>query len=209
MWMKQTITLDGVRFQPADLPMIETVDELDLKDGELVARRTFSQAHDFWLDDHKPFKFLKHPLVSGIMAVETFLEAAHLLYPHLRVLGVRRLRFEDILECPADMEREARITCRRQSDAVQEVRCDVRLSSVDLSPSGRRLERWSTNYRGQVLLGPSITALPHWPEFAVKSSELDTRPMEPPEIQDSYEARTGLKGRYRVLERIHGTGPGL
>lgn len=33
--------------------------------------------------------------------------------------------------------------------------------------------------------------------------------MEPHEIQDSYEQRTGLKGRYRVLEGIHGTGPGI
>ena len=201
--------LDGLRFQPEDLPMIETVEKLDLKDGELVATRIFSQAHDLWLDDHKPFKFLKHPLVSGIMAVETFLEAAHLLYPYLCVLGVRRLSFEDILECPAEMEREARISCRRQSDVLQGVRCEVRLSSVDLTPSGRRLDRWSTNYRGQVLLGPSITPLPHWPEFAVKSSELNTRAMEPAEIQDSYAARTGLKGRYRVLVRIHGTGRGV
>jgi acyl transferase domain-containing protein len=199
----------GLRFQPEDLPMIETVEQLDLKNGELVAKRVFSQSHDLWLDDHKPFKFLKHPLVSSIMAVETFLEAAHLLYPHLRVLGVRRLTFEDILECPAEMAREAQITCRRQSDAIQGVRCEVRLSSIDLSPSGRRLERRSTNYRGQVLLGPSITPLPHWTEFAVKSSELDTRAMEPAEIQDSYAARTGLKGRYRVLERIHGTGRGV
>jgi hypothetical protein len=33
--------------------------------------------------------------------------------------------------------------------------------------------------------------------------------MESPEIQEVYEERTGLKGRYRVLERIHGTGPGV
>jgi hypothetical protein len=33
--------------------------------------------------------------------------------------------------------------------------------------------------------------------------------MEPHEIQDTYEKRTGLQGRYRVLERIHGTGPGI
>jgi acyl transferase domain-containing protein len=201
--------LDGLRFQSEDLPMITTVEQLDLKDGELVATRIFSQAHDLWLDDHRPFKFLKHPLVSSIMAVETFLEVAHLLYPYLCVLGVRRLSFEDILECPAEMEREARISCRRKADALQGVRCEVRLSSVDLSPTGRRLDRRSTNYRGVVLLGPSITPLPHWPEFAVTSAELDTRAMEPAEIQDSYAARTGLKGRYRVLERIHGTGRGV
>ena len=202
-------SLNGVRFRNRDLPMIETVDGLDLKNGELVAKRTFAQAYDLWLEDHKPFKFLKHPLVSGIMAVETFLEAAHLLYPHLSVLGVRRLGFEDILECPQGMGREARIICRRQEDASQGVRCDVQLSSADISPSGRHLDRWSINYRGQVILGPRTTSLPPWPEFAIIKNDLDTRPMEPHEIQDSYEQRTGLKGRYRVLEGIHGTGPGI
>ena len=202
---------NGVRFRNSDLPMIEAVDEMDLIKGELVAKRTFSQTYDLWLEDHKPFKNLKHPLVSGIMAVETFLEAARLLYPYLSVLGVRRLKFEDILECPQDMEREARITCRRQEDAGQGqgVRCDVQLSSADISPSGRHLDRWSTNYRGQVILGPRTTSLPPWPESDVKTNDLDTRPMEPHEIQDSYEQRTGLKGRYRVLETIHGTGPGI
>ena len=152
--------LDGLRFQPEDLPMIETVGQLDLENGELVAKRVFSQAHDLWIEDHKPFKFLKHPLVSGIMAVETFLEAAHLLYPHLSVLGVRRLRFEDILECPAEMAREARISCRRKADALQGVRCEVRLSSVDLSPSGRRLDRWSTNYRDRSCLAHRSPSCP-------------------------------------------------
>ncbi|MBW1840675.1 MAG: SDR family NAD(P)-dependent oxidoreductase, partial [Deltaproteobacteria bacterium] len=165
----------GVCFQKKDLPMIGVVDELDLKKGELVARRTFSHAADLWIEDHKPFKFLKHPLVSGIMAVETFLEAAHLLYPHLRVLGVRRLSFEDIMECPQGMEREARITCRRQDEAGQEVRCHVRLSSADISPSGRVLDRWSTNYQGQVILGSRTTPLPPMPEIEVGADDLDTR----------------------------------
>ncbi|MFC1828691.1 SDR family NAD(P)-dependent oxidoreductase [Thermodesulfobacteriota bacterium] len=199
----------GVHFRKEDLPMIGTVDELDLEKGELVARRTFSHDVDLWLEDHKPFKFLKHPLVSGIMAVETFLEAAHLLYPYLRVLGVRELSFEDIMECPQGMEREARIICGRQDGAGQEVRCDVQLSSADVSPSGRVLDRWSTNYQGQVILGPRTASLPSLPEIEVGADELDTRPVEPHEIQESYEQRTGLKGRYRVLESIHGTGPGV
>jgi acyl transferase domain-containing protein/NAD(P)H-dependent flavin oxidoreductase YrpB (nitropropane dioxygenase family)/NAD(P)-dependent dehydrogenase (short-subunit alcohol dehydrogenase family)/acyl carrier protein len=199
----------GVRLEQRDLPMIGSVEAMDLKVGELVAKRTFSRSSDLWIEDHKPFKPLKHPLVSGIMAVETFLEAAHLLYPHLSVLGVRRLKFEDILECPPDMGREARILCRREKDAVQEVRCYVELSSVDISPSGRPLDTWSTNYLGQVILGPRITPLLPWPEFVIKSEDLDTRPMEPQEIQESYENRTGLRGRYRVLEKIHGTGPGI
>ncbi|MBW1775652.1 MAG: polyketide synthase dehydratase domain-containing protein, partial [Deltaproteobacteria bacterium] len=206
---EESHVLDGVCFERRDLPMIEAVDRLDFKNGELVAKRTFSQASDLWLEDHKPFKLLKHPLVSGIMAVETFLEAAHLLYPYLAVLGVRRLKFEDILECPQDMEREARIICRRQEGRSQELLCDVQLNSADISPSGRILDRWSTNYQGQVILGPRTTDLPLWPEFAVGTEDLDTGPMEPHEIQDSYEKRTGLRGRYRVLEGIHGTGPGV
>ncbi len=202
-------SLGGVRLRQGDFPMIGALDELDLKEGKLVARRTFSQNVDLWLEDHKPFKFLKHALVSGIMAVETFMESASLLYPHLRVLGVRQLKFEDILECPQGMEREGRIVCRKVEDLGKEVRCDVRLSSADISPSGRTLDTWSTNYQGQIILGPRTTSLPPLPEFEVRTNELDTRPMESPEIQDVYEKRTGLKGRYRVLEKIHGTGPGV
>jgi acyl transferase domain-containing protein/NAD(P)-dependent dehydrogenase (short-subunit alcohol dehydrogenase family)/acyl carrier protein len=199
----------AVRFQPGDLPMIGAVDELDLKRGELVAKRTFSHASDPWLEDHKPFKFLKHPLVSGIMAVETFLEAARLLYPHLKALGLRRLRFEDILECPEGVDREAKIICRRREETGLEIRCDVQLSSADISPSGRLLDKWSTNYRGEVILGPRTTQPKPWPDFAVGAEELDTRPLEPGEIRDSYEMRTGLRGRYRVLEGLQGTGPGV
>jgi NAD(P)-dependent dehydrogenase (short-subunit alcohol dehydrogenase family) len=197
----------GVHFRGGDLPMIDSVEELDLIRGKLAATRTFSQTRDQWLPDHKPFQFLKHPLVSGIMAVETFLEAAHLLFPHLSVLGIRRLRFEEILECPEGVEREARIHCHRQDDAGQELLCDVQLSSAGLSPAGRILDQWFTNYRGQVILGPRITRLPPWPEFAVEPEDIETRSIESDEMQDRYEQRTGLRGRYRVLKRIHGTGP--
>ena len=199
----------GVHFEPKDLPMIDAVEEMDLKNGELVAKRTFSQKFDLWLEDHRPFKFLKHPLVSGIMAVESFLEAARLLYPYLPVYGVRRLKFMDILECPRDTQREARIVCRRQEDVSGEVRCHVRLSCAHVSPSGRLLDRWSTNYEGEVMLGPRKGLLTPWPDFAVQEEALDTRPIEPHEIQESYEKRTGLRGRYRVLERIQGTGSGI
>lgn len=199
----------GLRFPDRDFPMIGVVDKLDLKNGELVTRRTFSHAYDLWLEDHKPFKFLKHPLVSGIMAIETFLEAGQLLYPHLSVLGVRQLRFLDILECPENMEREARIICRRQAETGRVSRYEAELSSADVSPSGRRLDRWSTNYRGEIILGPPSAQLPTWADPPLTADDLDTRPMEPSEITDSYEKRTGLKGRYRVLERMLGTGTGV
>lgn len=195
----------GVHFRSNDFPLIENVTELDLQSGELSAGRHFSRDRDLWLADHKPFKILRHPLVSRIMAVETILEAAQLLYPHLCVQGVRRLKFEDILECPPDMEREARITCKRNHDPGCRILCDVRLDSVDISPTGRRLDRWSTNCRGRVILGSQTAPLPPWPESDLNSDDLDTGAMDLQEIQQSYEQRTGLTGRYRVLGKIYGT----
>jgi len=75
--------------------------------------------------------------------VETFLEAARLLYPYLSLLGVRQVKFENILEVPAGKGREARILCRKEEEPTQEVRCRVELSSAGLSPSGRPLDTWS------------------------------------------------------------------
>jgi hypothetical protein len=51
--------------------------------------------------------------------------------------------------------------------------------------------------------------IPPLPEFAIKAEELDTGPLEAHEIQEKYEKRTALRGRYRVIERIQGTGPGI
>lgn len=199
----------GVCFRKEDFPLITSVDALALEKGELIATRKFSRDTDLWLSDHKPFKILKHPLVSGIMAVETFLEAAGLLYPHMSVLGVRRLKFEDILECPPKLDREVRIICKRNDNPGRRIICDTRLDSADISPSGRQLDRWSTNYRGQVLLGSRPATLPPWPDFFPASDDLDTGTMDAGLIQVSYEQRTGLTGRYRVLEKIHGTGQGV
>jgi hypothetical protein len=105
------------------------------------------------------------------------------------------------------VEREGRISCQQAEGLGQEVRCDVRLSSKNLSPTGRVLDNWSTNYQGQVILGMKATSLQPWPDFAIRKDELDTRSMEFSEIEDIYDKRTGLKGRYRVLGKIYGSGP--
>jgi NAD(P)-dependent dehydrogenase (short-subunit alcohol dehydrogenase family)/acyl carrier protein len=199
----------GLRFEQRDLPMIGSVERLDLRYGELVARRTFSRDVDLWIEDHKPFAFLKNPPVSGIMAAETLLEAAHLLYPYLQVLGVRRLRFENILECPSGAGREVLITCLRGNEVGREVCCEVEISGADISPSGRQLDTWGTYYRGQVILGPHAAPLSALPGFPVQAEDLDTRSLQAHEICNIYEDRTGLRGRYRVLNEICGTGPGV
>ena len=80
------------------------------------------------------------------------------------------------------------------------------MSSADISPSGRPLEQWSSNYRGQVILGPDRGPLPDWTQFGPQADELDGGAMTAAEIQADYTERTGLTGRYRVLEQIAGTG---
>jgi len=206
---KGDLSSAGVIFKAGDLPMIQAVNRLDLEKGELEASRTFSLEHDLWLGDHKPFKFLKHPLVSGIMAVESFLEAAHLLYPHLNTLGVQKVVYKDILECPPGQNREARILCNHIETSHGKVTCGLSLSSRDISPTGRNLDTWSDNYHAQVILGCRESApLEHQP-LAVTVHELDTPPVEHDEVIKWYEKGTALLGRYRVIERLEGTGTGV
>jgi hypothetical protein len=124
--------------------MIQTIHHVELGAGTLEAGRTFSLDHDLWMEDHRPFKFMKHPFVSGVMALETFMEAAHLLYPRLTPLGVRHVQYLDILECPPGIDRESRIVCRRlQENTGGEVLCDVSISAR-ISPATRILDRWTT-----------------------------------------------------------------
>jgi NAD(P)-dependent dehydrogenase (short-subunit alcohol dehydrogenase family)/acyl carrier protein len=203
-----SVSLAGVTAAPVDLPMLETIPSLDLKAGTLEAERVFVSTKDLWLQDHVPFKFLKHPPVSGIMALETFFEAARFLHPHLQVLGARQVAYRDLLDCPLDQSRVARIHCRTLSSHPGELLCQVTISSPMISPSGRELDRWSTNFAGQVLLGGTSHLLNPLPGFPVEPGELETRAMPPEEVADYYETRTSMQGRYRVMESLEGTGPG-
>ena len=199
----------GVTFERYHLPMIREVRLLNLEKGELEVRRNFSPEHDLWLLDHSPFKFLKHPIVSGIMAIETFLETAHVLYPHLRPLSISNVEYKDILMCPPGTGREARIVLNTQKGHKGQKLCDVLFSSRDISPTGRPLDHWTTNYQGQVILGGHTPSLSDWPDFTVSPDLLDTRPLAREEIAKKYQDRSNLQGRYRVLYALDGTGPGV
>jgi NAD(P)-dependent dehydrogenase (short-subunit alcohol dehydrogenase family) len=118
-----------VSLRPEDFPMIEEISRLDLRREELEACRTFSREKDLWIADHRPFKFIKHPLVSAAMVLETFMEAARILYPHLQVRGVRQVRFMDMIQCPTGVPRPSRISCRRVGDGEREVLCEVSLAA--------------------------------------------------------------------------------
>jgi acyl transferase domain-containing protein/NAD(P)H-dependent flavin oxidoreductase YrpB (nitropropane dioxygenase family)/NAD(P)-dependent dehydrogenase (short-subunit alcohol dehydrogenase family)/acyl carrier protein len=203
------LSVAGVSFPRGNLPMIHGINRLDLRSGLLEAKRTFSRPSDLWIEDHRPFKFLKHPLVSAIMAIEAFLETAYLLFPHLTVIALHDVVYRDILECPPGVDREARVLCQRVDTRGGQVVCRASLLTADLSPTGRHLDRETVNYEAIVALGSTQEPLPHWPGFTVQPEDLDSRPMPQEEVLDWYEKRTALKNRYRVIKSLEGSGPGV
>lgn len=198
----------GMAVDKSRFPMIGEIRRIDLKEGVFVASRTFSLATDPWITDHKPFKFVKHPLVSAIMVVETFLEAVRLLYPYLKVRAVRDAQFLDILECGPDWQRETEISCKRMSSASDGNCCEVVMASRSVSPKGDNLVDFLVNYKAKV----DLTALYGFrnmvmPGFPVTDDEIETRPMFNEEVTKLYEERSDLKGRYRLIKEMQGSGP--
>jgi hypothetical protein len=195
----------AVTFRREEFPMIDLVSRADLTVGELDAERIFSQERDLWITDHKPFKFLRHPLVSAIMAVETFFEACRILYPYLKVKGLRNAQFLDIIECAPGTQRPASILCRTVESAAEEILCEVSLVGRDAAKS-RPVDRRHANYRGVVVLaGGNESDSLDLDGFPVALDELDSRPMDHAEALEWYEKRTDLVGRYRVIDTLDGT----
>ena len=196
--------------RPEDVPLIERISRLDIHREELEACRSFSLDKDLWIADHKPFTFLKHPLVSAAMILETFMEAARVLYPHLQVRGVRQVRLMDMIQCPPGVPRSSRISCHRFVNGLREVVCEVCLATEELSPFGRATDRITPHCMGQVILdgGEGYFGV-GLPDFPVRSDELLTGPMDRKKVIAWYGDRSGLTGRYRVLESLDGAGPGV
>ncbi len=202
------LIVEGMAVEKGRFPMIDEVRGVALQDGVLIASRTFSLTSDPWIADHKPFKFLKYPLVSAIMAVETFLEIVSVFYPYLKVRAVRDAQFLDILECAPDAERETEIRCRRVSSDHGEVACEVVLASRTVSLNGERLNDFVINYKSHI----ALAALDTPPDmglvgFPVTDAEIETRPMFNEEVIKLYEERSDLKGRYRIIREMQGSGP--
>jgi len=202
------IELNGMLFDHELFPLIDSVSNLDLRSAELTAERSFDPEGDLWVSDHKPFKFMKNPLVSAIMVLELFMEACQILHPTLKVTGVREARFLDVIECPAGVTRDARVDCKTVVWKADEVVCEVFLSSKAISPSGRILDRMNLQYKALILLGamPKADAAP--PDFPVKMEELNTRPMNREEVLKWYQDRSDMQDRYRVIDTLDGSAQG-
>ncbi len=204
--------LDGgsTSFSPGDFPMIDGITSLDIRREQLEALRSFSREKDLWIEDHRPLTFVKHPMVSAAMFLETFMEAARILYPYLQVRGVRQVRFLDMIQCPPEVSRSSRISCRRTGNGLQEVLCEVTLAAQQISPTGRLTDRFTPHCKGEVILDGGEGYLGEgFLDFPIRLDELRTRPLAHEDMLEWYEKNSGLKGRYCVLESLDGAGPGL
>ena len=199
-----------VAFSRENLPMIEEITSIDMRQGQLEAVRSFSLEKDLWIADHKPFKFIKHPLVSAAMVLETFMEAARVVYPHLHVRGVRQMRFMDMIQCPPGIVRPCRISCRRVDALPGEAMCEVSLSAQEMSPTGRLTDRFTPHYTGQVILDGGQGNLGEgFSDFPIRPDELQTQPMDHNKILQWYTDFSGFEGRYRVMDSLDGAGTGV
>jgi hypothetical protein len=200
-------------FIPEDFPMIEGIASLDLRREQLEAFRSFSREKDLWIEDHRPLLFIKHPLVSAAMFLETFMEAARLLYPYLQVRGVRQVRFMDMIQCPPGVPRPCKISCRRVGSGLREVVCEVSLATPEISPAGRLTDRFTPHCEGQVILdgGDNGEQLGEgFPGFSGPGRRTaDRGPWSAQRCSNGTRPHSGLAGRYRVLERLDGAGPGV
>jgi NAD(P)-dependent dehydrogenase (short-subunit alcohol dehydrogenase family)/acyl carrier protein len=199
-----------VAFSCENLPMIEEISSIDIRRGQLEAVRSFSLEKDLWIADHKPFKFVKHPLVSAAMVLETFMEAARVVCPHLQVRGVRQMRFMDMIQCPPGILRPCRISCSRVDALPGEVMCEVSLSAQEMSPTGRLTDRFTPHYIGQVILDGGQGNLGEgFSDFPIRLDELQTRPMDHNKVLQWYADCCGFEGRYRVIDFLDGAGTGV
>jgi len=204
--------MDGgtVSFSPEDFPMIERISYLDIRREELEAFRSFSLEKDLWLADHRPFKFVKHPLVSAAMVLETFMEAARVVCPHLRVRGVRQMRFIHMIQCPPGILRPCRISCHWVDALPGEAMCEVSLSAQELSPTGRLTDRFTPHYTGQVILdGGQGNVGEGFSDFPIRPDELQMQPMDHNKVLQWYADCSGFEGRYRVIDFLDGAGTGV
>ena len=208
--VKGELNEGAVTFSPEDFPMIDGVSCLDIRREYLEAFRSFSLEKDLWIADHMPFKSMKDPLVSAAMLLETFMEAARILYPHLLVRGVRGIRFIDTIRCTPWHPRLTRISCRRADASLGEISCEVSLAIQEHSVSGGLPGRLIPYCIGQVILDGGKEYLGNgFPDFPVRMDELRTKPMGHNRILKWYKEFSGLTGRYRVMESLDGACPGI
>jgi malonyl CoA-acyl carrier protein transacylase len=207
---REAISAGAMDFYESDFPMIDGIQQIDLDRGNLIAEHIFSHEKDLWLADHKPFKALNHSIVSAIMVIETFMEAAKILYPHLRIKSVRNVEFLSILSCPTNMTRASQIICRSVQSYGHEVICKLTLKAPGITHNGYVQDNSVVHYRAELVMGIDQAVVGNLTGcFPVNPKELTTRPMKRTEILEKYQQKTDMQTRYRLMEEFDGSGEGV
>lgn len=180
-------------------PMIDTVINADFKNKKQLAKRTLTQEHDLWINDHKPFKWLKHPISSAIMTIETFLETVSLLHPLFHVKALKNIAFKRILECPPETGVTMNIGCETIFSSKNERNCLLVIGKQDGDePLNDPKQKGYFSAKAllstePMMLNDTLQDLSGFSQAALMGKQ---------EILTYYEQRTGLVGRYRVLNTI-------
>ncbi len=180
--------------------MIDRITETDFRAGRIVAERFINQQHDLWINDHKPFKWLDHPICSAIMIVETFLEACALHHPGFKVVKLRDITFDRILECPPDTGVKIFIDSRTLGSQFDARQCRIAIGRLYDAGQSAAPGAGSEYFRAEAdlnLRGPLVEPLQDGTAPPRSSPVMDRD-----EILLYYQDRTGLTGRYRVLGQI-------
>lgn len=203
------ITWGDISFPSESLPMIQAVEEMNLSQGALRACRTVSPTKDLWIQEHKPLKFLETPIFSGIMAIETQMESAKLLYPYLVPVGAEEIEFLRMMPCPPGVPREMNIDCRVIETRGERYVCQTSISSRGLPEDPDQEMSRPVHFQARILMGASLEPLVDWPGFPILAKEIKTRALETTDVLKLYQKHSDLTGRYRVLEALEGAGAGM
>ncbi len=188
--------------KPDTLPMIDSIDQLDLVSKTIHAHRKLSIDRDLWLGDHIPSKLFKRPIISAIMAVEGFLEIGQLLFPYLLPTGMENVQFVDMVECSPEADTHIHLIGQGLVDYGKH-NCRVELKKTMGSPEETITEQLVTAFSGQVVFSPQP---PDLGEHTITRSK-ETEILGYDDICELYEQRSGLKNRYRVLQSVTAVHP--
>ncbi len=187
---------------PVSLPMIDDIYSLNLEIPKVGVEKIVSHSRDLWLADHKPYPMLKYPLFSAVMAVETFMASAKVLYPDFTSIGVKNVRFLDMIPCAEDAERHIRTVARGIESKVGTQRVETVLSCRDMSPKGRQLDKWSECYTAQVLMSTEADSYKLvTPDFTELESLSEVN-MSNSKVLEVYAKYTAQFNRYQVIYEI-------
>ncbi len=198
----ETILIDPVDnnrhwFSLQDMPMLDTLLTLDLRNHRLHATRTLSSQRDPWLADHIPAKSLRFPIMSAIMAIESFLEAAHILFPWLQLNRLRNIQFLKMIECPPETDTDIHIIAHAEEAEAMPQICTISIKHDKKVLPEAAAADMDGCFQAQVL---ADTSRPSPGRHKIDKGENSTIP--PSETEALYRKFSRLQNRYQLLHSI-------